>query len=241
VKGTCSSAARSFVKSSPRGVGLDEVLVARVVVAELFAEHAVLRAHDAHRHRLPEAEGVADREHVVADAHVIRVAQRDGLEVARSLVEAHDRDVRGGVAAEDARAQLAVVRELDDDLVGAGHDVVVREDDAALVDDEARAERLLLLAPRLRRREPELLSEHLAPRILDGDAPDELRALDRHDRALDAVDERRDRARLGGNGARRRRRVRARHRREHGQRGQERERPAPSLYRPQSRGSGHTG
>ena len=60
-----------------------------------------------------------------------------------------------------------------------------------------------------RRRHAELLAQHPVPGILDREAADELRALDRDDRALDAIDERRDRARLRA-GARRRPARRAR-------------------------------
>src|SRR5258706_3453 len=83
----------------------------------------------------------------------------------------------GPPEADDVAVQLAVVRELDDDIVGARDDVVVREHDARLVDDEAGAERLLLLDLRPRRGHPELLAEHLAPRVFDGHPPDDLRAL----------------------------------------------------------------
>ena len=54
-----------------RGVGLDEVLEA--VDAEMVAAE---RRHDAHRHRVAEAEGVADRQHDVADLHASRACRR---------------------------------------------------------------------------------------------------------------------------------------------------------------------
>ena len=57
-----------------------------------------------------------------------------------------------------------------------------------------------------RRRHAELLAQHPVPGILDREAADELRALDGDDRALDAIDERRDRARLGAACRRARRR-----------------------------------
>src|SRR5439155_850400 len=84
--------------------------------------------------------------------------------------------------------------------------------DPGLVDDEAGAEGLLLLARGARRRHPELLPQHPAPGVLDREAADELGALDGDDRALHAVDQRRDRAGLDARagGARRRRRLSAR-------------------------------
>ena len=53
-----------------RRIGLQEVFVA--AIAE--ARRAALGADDTHRHRLADAERVANREHDVADAHRVRVA-----------------------------------------------------------------------------------------------------------------------------------------------------------------------
>ncbi len=55
-----------------RRVGLQEVLVAAVA----DAGRSALRADDAHRDRLADAERVADREHDVADLHGVGVAER---------------------------------------------------------------------------------------------------------------------------------------------------------------------
>ena len=55
-----------------RRVGLDEVLVAAVAAA---AGRPALRADDPHRHGLADAERVADREHDVADAHLVGVGR----------------------------------------------------------------------------------------------------------------------------------------------------------------------
>ena len=54
-----------------RRVGLDEVLEA--VDAEVVAAE---RADDAERHRVAEAERIADREHDVADLHVLERRRR---------------------------------------------------------------------------------------------------------------------------------------------------------------------
>ena len=53
-------------------------------------------------------------------------------------------DVDLGVGADQLGAQLLPVGEDHDDLVGVGDDVVVGDDDALWVDDEARAERVRL-------------------------------------------------------------------------------------------------
>ena len=67
------------------GVGLDEVLVAGIEVAQLVADGAVLGADDAHRDGLPEAERVADGEDVVArpaPARSRRASRRAGWRAA---------------------------------------------------------------------------------------------------------------------------------------------------------------
>ena len=53
----------------------------------------------------------------------------------------------GGSLPSTRGREAAVVGELHDDLVRAGDDVVVGQDDAAAVDDEPRAQAFLLLAP----------------------------------------------------------------------------------------------
>jgi len=60
----------------------------------------------------PRPSGVADGEHVVADAHAIGVTQRDGLQVAGRLVEAHDGYVRRRVAARTRARTSRFVRQL---------------------------------------------------------------------------------------------------------------------------------
>jgi hypothetical protein len=109
----------------------------------------------------------------------------------------------GRIAAQHARGEAAVVGELDDDLVRAGDHVVVRQHDAAL--STMNPEPSPSCFSRLRAaRHAELLAQHPAPRVLHREAADELRALDGDDRALHAIDERRDRAlapRPAGGGA----------------------------------------
>ena len=57
-------------------VGLEEVLVAAVA-----NRRSALRADDAHRHRLADAERIANRQHDVADLHLVGVTQRERREV----------------------------------------------------------------------------------------------------------------------------------------------------------------
>ncbi len=137
------------------GVGLDEVVVGA------GADRAALGADDAHRHRVAEAEGVADGDDVLADAQRLARAERGDGQIGWGVLELEDGDVEAHVLADDLRPVLAVVGELHLHLVGVvdhvrvGHDVTLR------VDQEARAERLLLL---------DLVAVALALALVPGDA-----------------------------------------------------------------------
>ena len=76
--------------------------------------------------RVREAERIADRDDVVADAQRRRIAERDARQV-RGLDLQH-REVGAFVGADDARREAAVLEQRDGDLVGVRDDVVVRED-----------------------------------------------------------------------------------------------------------------
>ena len=114
-----------------RRIGLNEVLV--VLDAEVAA---ALRAHDAHRHGLADAERIADRQRVVADLHFGRIAQRNRW-LNLSPVQLQHRDVRLRIGADDLRLELALVRQRDLHVGRAVHDVVVRQHVAFRADDHA--------------------------------------------------------------------------------------------------------
>src|SRR4029079_13154596 len=73
------------------------------------------------------------------------VAELHGRQIRRTL-HLDERDVGLCVAADDLRLVLLAGRKADEDLVGVLDDVVVRDDEALRIDDEAGAE-----APRLER------------------------------------------------------------------------------------------
>jgi hypothetical protein len=78
---------------------------------------AAERRDDAHGHRLPDAEGIADGEHDIADAQAVGLAESDG----RQLVglDLQDGEIGFGVAADDFRLVGLAVVERDLDVVGA--------------------------------------------------------------------------------------------------------------------------
>ncbi len=115
------------------GVGLDEALVGRH--AQVLAPR---RGDDADGDRAIQPERVADRDRPLADAQLVRIAQLRHRELALGLDLQH-RQVGLGVAPRDLRLELPLVRQPHLDLAGVLDQVVVGEDDAGLVDDDARA------------------------------------------------------------------------------------------------------
>ena len=119
------------------GAGLDEV--AEVLLAAQ-GDLAGGGRDDARGDGAAETEGVADRDHRLAEHDVTGAAELGGREaLVRDDLE--DGDVVLLVGADETGLVLATVEEADRDAVGAADDVVVRDHVALLVDDHAGAER----------------------------------------------------------------------------------------------------
>jgi len=118
-----------------RGVRLD------VIVVRARFDVAVARGDDAGSHGAAETERIADRDHPFAEPQFVGIAELDRLE---RLVGAHlqQRQIGFGVAADDLCFQRAAVVEDDIDLVRVGDHVVVGNDEAGRIDDEAGAQRV---------------------------------------------------------------------------------------------------
>ncbi len=111
---------------------------------------AVLGGDDAGGDGLRERKGAADGFNPVAHLRLVGVAELHGRQ-SRAGVDLDHGEVGGLVDADDARRAAEVLRvgiggELDVDLVGLLDDVIVGDDVALGVDDEAGAERLADLA-----------------------------------------------------------------------------------------------
>ena len=119
-----------------RGVGLDRV-VDREAVRRLHLP--VQGADDAARDGLLEPEGAADRDHAVADLHAARVAERERVKKRLRRVDLDHGEIGRRVGADDRRLVGVAVPEPDRHRLRAVDDVVVRDDVAVRVDDEARA------------------------------------------------------------------------------------------------------
>ena len=120
-----------------RGVGLDEEAV--VADADLGARE---RRNDALRHRLADAERIADGDDEIADLERVGIAKLEHREILAAL-ELQHREIGARIAQHDLRLELALVGERDLHLGHALDHVIVGDDEARRIDDDARAERLL--------------------------------------------------------------------------------------------------
>ncbi len=118
------------------GVGLNEEPV--VVDADVGARQ---RRDDALRHALADAEGIAERDDEIADLYRVGIAERDGRKRGVALDLEH-RQIGAGIVEHDGRRIFALVGERDLHVGHAGDDVVVGDDEAAGIDDDAGAQRL---------------------------------------------------------------------------------------------------
>src|SRR6185312_5920492 len=96
-------------------------------------------------HGLPDAEGIADGEHNVADLKAVGIAELEEGQLRAAILDAQDREIAALVLEHNLRLELALVVERDFDLVRAFDDVDVRDDQAGRIDDDAGAERALHL------------------------------------------------------------------------------------------------
>ncbi len=118
------------------GVRLDEEAI--VGNADLRARQ---RRHDALRHRLADAEGIADRQYEIADFQRIGIADLDRRQLSCPLEFQH-RKIGARIAQHDVGRIFAPILQRD---LHVGHvldDVIVGDDETVVLDDHAGAERL---------------------------------------------------------------------------------------------------
>ncbi len=80
---------------------------------------------------------IADRNHELSRAERTRVAKLHGLEIRRS--DAHHRDIRVGILADQIGRALPPIGKRHRDVVRVLDDVAVGEEEAVVCEDEARA------------------------------------------------------------------------------------------------------
>ena len=141
----------SWLNSGPPELPL--LMAASVcVVVERIVQRAAACRDDAGRHRMAEAERVADGNHPVTHPLLVGIAplhRRQRLLVGRLDLE--QGDVDAAVGADQLGLELGVILEDDGDVLSALDHVVVGDDVAIAIDHETRSERrtaplLLLLA-----------------------------------------------------------------------------------------------
>jgi len=117
-------------------VGLQEALEVVPGAADLGTAFS---ADDAVRDGVIEAERASNSQHPVSDLDRIGVAQLQDGQVPAGF-DFNDRQIGIGVAADELRLKLGFIFEANHDLRGLVHDVVVRQDEAGLIDNKAGAE-----------------------------------------------------------------------------------------------------
>ena len=93
--------------------------------------------------RLPDREGIADREHYVPNLERVGVSKLERREAFVLRSDAQHREIRARIFEHHVGLEFALVRERHLDLVCSLDDVVVGDDQARGVDENARAERAL--------------------------------------------------------------------------------------------------
>ena len=108
-----------------RGVGLDEELV--VGDADLGARQ---RRDDAARHRLPDAERIADGEHEIADFEIVGIADGERRQLLIVRLDLEHGEIGALVGEQKLGFEFAPVGEHDADVAAAQDHVVVGDDEA---------------------------------------------------------------------------------------------------------------
>ncbi len=134
------------------------------------------------RHRVRQADGVADGEYDVTDPELIGAAERrhgEGTEI-----DLQDRKVRVGIAADNMGIRYPAVLELHPHRFGVGNDVMIGDDVAALVHDHPGAQAALDSRPIT----GQDISEQLAQRRRYNPIPHQAGRVDVHHGRRGAVD-----------------------------------------------------
>ena len=120
---------------------IDRRISLNVVVVGTGIDVAVARGNDACGHRAAEAEWIADGNDPFAQSQLVGIAEFDRLE---RLVGMHpqQREIALAVLADERGLELGAVVENDADFVRVGDDVIIGDDKAGRIDDEAGTERI---------------------------------------------------------------------------------------------------
>ncbi len=96
-------------------------------------------------HGLPDAEGIADRKHDVADQQFIGVGEIERREFLMRILQAQHGKIGTAVLEDDLGLKLALVRERNLDLIGAFDDMVVGHDQPGGIHHHSRTQGTLHL------------------------------------------------------------------------------------------------
>ena len=167
-----------------RGIGLNEELV--VGDADLGARQG---RDDAVGHGLPDAEGIADRQHDVADLQFIGIGEIQRREFLVRALEPQYRQIAAGILRDDLGLEFPLVGKRHLDLIGAFDDVNVGHDQARRVHHHARSQRTLHLLRLLAGHAEELAEDRIVEQRIV--VPHHLGGIDVDHRRLHALHDRR--------------------------------------------------
>ena len=99
-------------------------------------------------HGLPDAERIADRQHHVADLQRVGIGEFQHRKALLGILDAQHGEIAALILEHDVGVELALVGERDLHFARALDHVIVGDDEAAGIDDDAGAERALDLFAR---------------------------------------------------------------------------------------------
>ena len=112
-------------------------------------------------HGLADAERIADRQHHVADLQLVGIGEFQCREALAGTLDAQHGEIAALVLEHDVGWEFALVGERDLDVAGVLDDVVIGDDEARRVDQDAGAERALHHLPRHAATAEELAEERI--------------------------------------------------------------------------------
>ncbi len=140
-------------------------------------------------HGLANAEGVADRQHDIADLQFVRIGEIERGEFFVHALEPQDRKIAARILQHDLGLEFALVRERNLDLVGAFDDVDVGHDETRGIHHYPRSQRTLHLFRLLSGHAEEAAEDRIVEKRIV--LPHHLGSIDVDHRGLHALHDRR--------------------------------------------------
>ena len=89
------------------------------------------------RHRLTDAERIADRQHQVADLEIVGIGEFEGGEAFGRALDAQHREIAALILKHNIGVEFAFIGKRDLHLVGALDHMIICDDKSVRIDDDA--------------------------------------------------------------------------------------------------------